>query len=207
VSGVDLRLLNLRISDPMNPDVNRKDLYTLWDVYPHADFVTYPSLYEGFGNAFLEAVYFKKPLLINRYAIFLRDIEPKEFDLIVSRRWAHKKLKDIAECVEQQVEDSFLLTIKALGLTVVLAAIWPFLLAFPATQLTSLRSASPFRTGIAGGLIYATRPLIFMVVFYNVFSPNLLRRPSSGVLETTVWILNCGYILTELRTGGQCSMN
>jgi len=82
-SGVDLRLLNLRISDPMNPDVNRKDLYTLWDVYPHADFITYPSLYEGFGNAFLEAVYFKKPLLINRYAIFVRDIEPKGFDLIV----------------------------------------------------------------------------------------------------------------------------
>jgi glycosyltransferase involved in cell wall biosynthesis len=81
-SGVDLRLLNLRISDPMNPDVNRKDLYTLWDVYPHADFITYPSLYEGFGNAFLEAIYFKRPLLINRYAIFVRDIEPRGFDLI-----------------------------------------------------------------------------------------------------------------------------
>jgi glycosyltransferase involved in cell wall biosynthesis len=82
-SGVDLRLLHLRISDPMNPDVNRKDLYTLWDVYPYADFITYPSLYEGFGNAFLEAVYFKKPLLINRYAIFVRDIEPRGFDLVV----------------------------------------------------------------------------------------------------------------------------
>ena len=67
--GVDLRTLNLRISDPLNPDVNRKDLYTLWDVYPHSDFITYPSLYEGFGNAFLEAVYFKKPLLINHYAM------------------------------------------------------------------------------------------------------------------------------------------
>jgi hypothetical protein len=54
----------------------------LWDVYPHSDFVTSPSLYEGFGNAFLEAVYFKKPLLINRYAIFVRDIEPKAFDFI-----------------------------------------------------------------------------------------------------------------------------
>jgi glycosyltransferase involved in cell wall biosynthesis len=81
-SGVDLRLLNLRISDPMNSDVNRKDLYTLWDVYPHADFITYPSVYEGFGNAFLEAVYFKKPLLINRYGTFVKDIEPKGFDLI-----------------------------------------------------------------------------------------------------------------------------
>ncbi|UCG09296.1 MAG: mechanosensitive ion channel [Desulfobacterales bacterium] len=88
--------------------------------------------------------------------------------LIVSRRWARRKLKDIAECVEQQVEDSFLLTIKALGLTVVLAAVWPFLLAFPAIQLTNLRPAYPFSAGIAGGLIYATRILIFLVLFYNI---------------------------------------
>ena len=88
--------------------------------------------------------------------------------LIVSRRWAKRKLKDIAECVGQQVEDSFFLTIKALGLTVVLAAVWPFLLAFPAIQLTSLRQADPFSTGIAGGLLYAARPLIFVALFYHI---------------------------------------
>ncbi len=107
-SGVDLRLLNLRISDPMNPDVNRKDLYTLWDVYPHADFITYPSLYEGFGNAFLEAVYFKKPLLINRYAIFVRDIEPKGFDLIVMDGFlTHRtvaKVKEILQSPRRRAE-------------------------------------------------------------------------------------------------------
>jgi len=103
-SGVDLRLLNLRISDPMNPDVNRKELYTLWDVYPHADFITYPSLYEGFGNAFLESVYFKKPLLINRYAIFVRDIEPKEFDLIVMDGFLTRKTVDKVRKVLQSPE-------------------------------------------------------------------------------------------------------
>jgi glycosyltransferase involved in cell wall biosynthesis len=103
-SGVDLRLLNLRISDPMNPDVNRKELYTLWDVYPHADFITYPSLYEGFGNAFLEAVYFKKPLLINRYAIFVRDIEPKGFDLIVMDGFLTRKTVDKVRKVLQSPE-------------------------------------------------------------------------------------------------------
>ena len=36
-------------------------------------------MYEGFGNAFLEAVYFKKPILVNRYEVFSRDIEPKGF--------------------------------------------------------------------------------------------------------------------------------
>ena len=107
-SGVDLRLLNLRISDPMNPDVNRTDLHTLWDVYPHANFITYPSLYEGFGNAFLEAVYFKKPLLINRYAIFVRDIEPKEFDLIVMdgflTRRTVAKVKEILQSPRRRAE-------------------------------------------------------------------------------------------------------
>jgi glycosyltransferase involved in cell wall biosynthesis len=105
-SGVDLRLLNLRISDPMNPDVNRKELYTLWEVYPHSDFITYPSLYEGFGNAFLEAIYFKKPLLINRYATFVKDIEPKGFDLIVMDGYLnHKnvqKVKDVLESPERR---------------------------------------------------------------------------------------------------------
>jgi glycosyltransferase involved in cell wall biosynthesis len=81
--GVDLRLVNTRISDPIYNHTNHHDRCSLWDVYPHADFITYPSLYEGFGNAFLEAVYFKKPLLINRYATFVRDIEPKGFDLVV----------------------------------------------------------------------------------------------------------------------------
>jgi hypothetical protein len=57
-------------------------LYTLWDVYPHTDLITYPSLYEGFGNAFLEAIMFKKPLLVNRYSVYIVDIEPKGFDVI-----------------------------------------------------------------------------------------------------------------------------
>jgi glycosyltransferase involved in cell wall biosynthesis len=46
------------------------------------DLITYPSLYEGFGNAFLEAVYFRKPLLVNRYEVYIMDIEPKGFDVI-----------------------------------------------------------------------------------------------------------------------------
>lgn len=51
-------------------------IYSLWDAYIHADFITYPSLYEGFGNALLETIYFKKPFLVNRYKIFQDDIEP-----------------------------------------------------------------------------------------------------------------------------------
>lgn len=99
--GVDLRMLNIHMSDPMNPDVNHKDTYSLWDIYPHADFITYPSLYEGFGNAFLEAVYFKKPLLINRYATFVQDIEPKGFDLISMDGYlTHKTVAEVEDILK-----------------------------------------------------------------------------------------------------------
>jgi len=102
--GVDLRLVGIHMADPMNPQINNHDQLSLWDVYPHADFITYPSLYEGFGNAFLEAIYFKKPLLINRYAIFIKDIEPKGFDLIamdgyLTRNNVHK-VKQVLESPE-----------------------------------------------------------------------------------------------------------
>jgi glycosyltransferase involved in cell wall biosynthesis len=81
--NVDLRFVSCHIGETRGVNESGEKIYTLWDVYPHADFVTYTSLYEGFGNAFLEAVYFKKPILINRYEVFVRDIEPQGFDLIV----------------------------------------------------------------------------------------------------------------------------
>jgi glycosyltransferase involved in cell wall biosynthesis len=62
-------------------DDGRK-VYTLGDIYPHADLVTYPSLFEGFGNAFLEAVYYRKPIVVNTYSIYTKDIRPKGFSAI-----------------------------------------------------------------------------------------------------------------------------
>jgi glycosyltransferase involved in cell wall biosynthesis len=61
--------------------------YTLWDVYPHADFVTYPTLYEGFGNALLEAVYFRRPVLVNRYSVYVADIAPLGFEFVEVDGW------------------------------------------------------------------------------------------------------------------------
>ena len=59
-----------------------RKIYNLFDIYPHADLITYPSTIEGFGNAFLEAVYFKIPILVNRYSIYTIDIKPKGFRAI-----------------------------------------------------------------------------------------------------------------------------
>ncbi len=58
---------------------DRRKLYSLWDTYPHADLVTYPSLIEGFGNALLETIYFRLPALVNRSAVYTADIGPLGF--------------------------------------------------------------------------------------------------------------------------------
>lgn len=64
----------------LTPDGRRR--YVLADVYPHADLVTYGSSIEGFGNAFLEAVYFGRPLVVNRYSIYELDIKPRGFRVV-----------------------------------------------------------------------------------------------------------------------------
>ncbi|MGD9224430.1 MAG: glycosyltransferase family 4 protein, partial [Desulfobacteraceae bacterium] len=100
-SGVGLCFISTKVVDPLNEDADRKNNYSLWDIYPYANFITYPSLYEGFGNAFLEAIYFKKPMLINRYSIFIRDIEPKGFDLVVMDGYLTKKtIQKVHEILE-----------------------------------------------------------------------------------------------------------
>ncbi len=62
-------------------DDGRK-IYSLADAYQQADLVTYPSTIEGFGNAFLETLYYSRPLVISNYAIFKTDIQPKGFRVI-----------------------------------------------------------------------------------------------------------------------------
>ncbi len=79
---VDLKIISDRIGSKRGLDENGRKIYTLWDVYQHADLITYPSVYEGYGNAFVESIYFRKPIVINRYPIFVADIEPKGFDVI-----------------------------------------------------------------------------------------------------------------------------
>jgi hypothetical protein len=53
------------INEERNTTPDGRKIYTLEDIYPYADLVTYPSTFEGFGNAFLETLYFKKPIVLN----------------------------------------------------------------------------------------------------------------------------------------------
>ncbi len=78
---VDLRLIDHLIAPGRTKDNSHK-IYSLWDAYLHADLVTYPSTYEGFGNALLESVYFKRLTVINRYPVYNADIGPLGFEFI-----------------------------------------------------------------------------------------------------------------------------
>ena len=57
-------------------EVEGHKVYTLWDIYPQAHLITYPSTYEGFGNALIETVYFRRPFVVNTYPVYLSDIKP-----------------------------------------------------------------------------------------------------------------------------------
>lgn len=59
-----------------------KKIYSLEDAYHQTDIVTYPSRVEGFGNAFLETVYYRRPIVMSLYEIFKTDILPKGFEII-----------------------------------------------------------------------------------------------------------------------------
>lgn len=100
--GVDLRFFAARIGEIRQVDHEGNKIYTLWDIYQHADLMTYPSTYEGFGNALLEAIYFRVPVVINRYAIYVQDIQPKGFKLIEMDGFITAEL---VEQVRRMIED------------------------------------------------------------------------------------------------------
>ena len=78
-----------------------RKIYTLSDIFPHCDLVTYPSTFEGFGNAFMEAVYFHKPIVVNRYSIYTKDIKPKGFRAVELDGYVtHAAVKETEEILE-----------------------------------------------------------------------------------------------------------
>jgi len=81
-SGVDLRFVHAQAERAGPIQSNGVPGTALGEIYSQADLITYPSLYEGFGNALLEAFYYRKPVLVNRYSIYIADIEPKGFQVV-----------------------------------------------------------------------------------------------------------------------------
>jgi glycosyltransferase involved in cell wall biosynthesis len=124
-AGVDLRFIDTRVGEARQLDDQGRKIFTLGDIYPHANLVTYPSLYEGFGNAFLEAIYYRVPVLVNRYSVFGRDIEPKGFhmplmDGFVTRKVVAevRRILDDAAYRNAMVEHNYHVAIRHYGYSV-----------------------------------------------------------------------------------------
>lgn len=78
---VDLRFIN-HLIDYSRTHANGSKIYSLWDAYVAADFVTYPSILESWGNQLLEAVFANKPMLIYEYPVYENDIRHYGFRFV-----------------------------------------------------------------------------------------------------------------------------
>jgi len=62
--------------------LNGEKIYSLWDTYVYADFVSYPSLWEGWGNQLLEALRARLPIMLFEYPVYEADIKDKGFRVV-----------------------------------------------------------------------------------------------------------------------------
>ena len=77
-------------------------MFSLSDAYSHACACTYFSTYEGFGNAFVEAVLAKKPIFVNNYEpVYMPDIGSKGFKTVMveDNELTDEAVKDMAEII------------------------------------------------------------------------------------------------------------
>ncbi len=80
--GAQVNFVSDIIQERRGQTADGRKIYSLADVYQKSDLVTYPSTIEGFGNAFLETIYYRRPIVVNNYSIFAIDIKPKGFKVI-----------------------------------------------------------------------------------------------------------------------------
>ena len=80
--GVNVIFAAEAFNETRGKSADGKQIYALYDAYLSADLVTYPSTIEGFGNAFLETIYYQRPLVMSTYEIYRVDIKPKGFQVI-----------------------------------------------------------------------------------------------------------------------------
>jgi len=114
--GVPYRFLTPRIAAERRYSQDQRT-YSLFDTYPYADLVSYPSLYEGWGNQFIEAVFAHKPVIVHEYPVFKSDIRPIGYSFISLGDGAQRRQnglygleEDVLEKAAQSVIDWLLST-------------------------------------------------------------------------------------------------
>lgn len=129
--GIKALFVDDIINDYRDTLPDGRKVYSLQDVYPHANLVTYPSIIEGFGNAFLEAIYFRKPIMVNNYSIYSHDIKPLGFEVIemddfISRDTIRETKAVLAdpERIRKMVDRNYQLALKYFSYSVLETKLW-----------------------------------------------------------------------------------
>ncbi len=81
---------------------NGEARFSLSDAYARATACTYFSTYEGFGNAFVEAVLARRPIFVNNYKpVFWPDIGSKGFKTVMleDSELTHEKVREMKEII------------------------------------------------------------------------------------------------------------
>lgn len=80
-SGVEVKFINGNIRAKRSYN-NGEKKFSLWDIYIYSDLVTFPSIWEGWGNQFIEAVFARKPVVVWEYPVFKEDIRREGYQVI-----------------------------------------------------------------------------------------------------------------------------
>lgn len=81
-SGVKALFIGNFVNSKRKIKASGRRVYKLWDAFINSDFITYPTMLEGFGNQFIETVYFKKPIIVTPYEVYKKDIRPLGFEVV-----------------------------------------------------------------------------------------------------------------------------
>ncbi|QEN08380.1 glycosyl transferase family 1 [Oceanispirochaeta crateris] len=83
--GVHLDLIADRVASIRGVDAQGRKLYTNRDVLVNSDIVTYLPIWEGFGNALLETVAARVPLIVATYLVYKTDIMNRGLECVEIR--------------------------------------------------------------------------------------------------------------------------
>lgn len=102
--SVDLHLISERVSSVRMLNDDGQRIYTSRDVLVNADIATYLPKWEGFGNAYLESVSCRIPVVISTYLVYKTDIKGAGFDNIeIKDNYDEKGLLKIPEPVLEKI--------------------------------------------------------------------------------------------------------
>jgi glycosyltransferase involved in cell wall biosynthesis len=73
--GVRLKIVSKLLGESRGTKTSGLNTYALADIYPLADLVTYPSIFEGFGNAFMAAHNYELALRYYSYTVLRQKLK------------------------------------------------------------------------------------------------------------------------------------